>query len=428
MSDEKQNDLDAVREEHLKQVYELYQDKAKYFRKIFSGLCIFALAYLFIILIPYISIKVRSDEIPGQVQRLSEQIAQSGTRIEAYESAIIGYQEVRTKLENSPNDLRDFILGLDRSPQGSVPSFQQQSQSTQGGACDSFVDAERTTCLVNQEVERIFMECRDSLQQTIIVQLRSLDEEAAASIDIAELESGLDELQTVFEAKLDVKPDFWLTFTGKETFFAELRAEVDRFWQEKGSAIETQYAKLEKELAALEENRTNLETEYTQLKADEDRISKRFQEIEFPFGSLPIGLAESVAVFPILIAIGFGVVVSVLLETIRLRRVFQTLYQQKDSDKIILTDEQISLIAPLWIDPADPRQNRVVQLGVLSLPLLVFVVAGVLVSFIWTTSEGVNTILLDQWLFGGLYLVGLGIFIYAYWQLATQLRRYSVSA
>ena len=428
MSNEEQNDLDAVREEHLKRAYELYQDKAKYFGKIFSGLCIFALAYLFIILIPYISIKVRSDEIPGQLQRLSEQIVRSETRIEAYESAIIGYQEVRTKLENSPNDLRDFILGLDRSQQGSASSFQQQSQSTQGGACDSFTDTERITCLVNQEVQRIFIECRNSLQQNIIVQLRSLDEEAAASIDIAELESGLDQLQITFEAKLDVKPDFWLTFTGKETFFAELQAEVDRFWQEKGSAIEAQYAKLEEELAAFEEDRNDLETDYTQLKAEEVQISERFREIEFPFGSLPIGLAESVAVFPILIAIGFAVVVSALRETIHLRRVFHTLYQQKDPNKTILTDEQIILIAPLWIDPADPLQNKTVQFGILSLPLLVFVAAGVLVSFIWRTSDGTNTILLNQWLFGGLYLVSLGIFVFGYWQLVAQLRRYSVSA
>jgi hypothetical protein len=430
MSSNEQNDPDKVREEHLKQIFQLYQDKTKGFQKSFNILCFLALAFLFIILIPYISIKAKRAEIYVRLQDLSAEIAQLEPRSKLINSAIGGYNEVHKKLQNGPQDLRQFIISLEQQAQSTESPIQQSTQQTirRLGPCESLAGKERLNCLVTKEVERLFAELQKSISQNFLGPLETLDAKMAASINLDALEAGLDALQVTFKNKLASAPNFWETFSGKGEFFLELNGEVDRFWLESGSVIEKQYKKLEEDLTNLQKDKMAFEQQQTKLQAEETQIAERLSKIEFPLGKLPIGLIESVAVFPLLIAIGFAISVSGLVETLRLRKAFQILYQQKDPGRTILTDEQISLITPLWIDPLSPVQNRIVRFAVLSIPFVVFFVAAAVILYSWTIPDPVTTAnMFNDWMYGGLYILSLGVFVYSYWQLIIQLRQYTRS-
>jgi predicted nucleic acid-binding Zn-ribbon protein len=434
MSSNEKDDLDKVREEHLKQIFQLYQDKSKGFQKSFNILCFLALAFLFIILIPYISIKAMRAEIYIRLQDLSAEIARLEPRSKLINSAIGGYNEVHKKLQNGPQDLRRFILSLEQQAQSTVSSVQSPIQHSiqqtirQTGPCELLAGKERLNCLVTQEVESLFAELQKSISQNFLGPLETLDAKTAASINLGALETGLNALQVTFKNKLASAPNFWETFSGKGEFFLELDGEVDRFWLESGSVIEKQYKKLQEDLTNLQKDKMAFEQQQTKLQAEETQIAERLSKIEFPLGKLPIGLIEAVAVFPLLIAIGFAISVSGLVETLRLRKAFQIFYQQKDPGRTILTDVQIALITPLFIDPTSPFQNRIVRFSVLSIPLVVFLVAAALILYSWTIPDTVTSAsMINDWMYGGLYILSLGGFVYSYWQLIIQLRQYTSS-
>ena len=169
MSSNEQNDLDKVREEHIKHIFQLYQDKSKGFQKSFNILCFLALAFLFIILIPYISIKAMRAEIYIRLQDLSAEIARLEPRSELINSAIGGYNEVHKKLQNGPQDLRRFILSLEQQAQSTVSSVQSPIQHSiqqtirQTGPCELLAGKERLNCLVTQKVESLFAELQKSI-------------------------------------------------------------------------------------------------------------------------------------------------------------------------------------------------------------------------------------------------------------------------
>lgn len=416
-----ENNLEQVRAEHARKIFELYQGKSKGFRNTFSVLFGFALIFLFVILMPYVSIKVKNAEISERLEVLSTEITQREQRITVYQKSQSGIEELQEQIANGPDRLRRFILAVEAeidSPQ----AFSVQ----QSGLCDVLPPEERLNCRIEEELQSQFAGYQSILNQNVVSPLQPLDDEALAVIDLMALEEGLATLQATFEEKLAENPDFWRTLAEKEAFFAELDEEVDRAWREYGSVIKDQNKKLEAELADLQARKAQSEQQQAQLQTQEKQIGERLEQIEFPFGKIPVGLNESVALFPVLLAIGFLVSASLLVETMRLRKAFHTLYQQKDPSRTILTDRQIALITPLWIDPANPEQNQSLQFAILFIPAVIFIVTCGLIFYSWTIPDpftGAGR--LNQWVHGGLYVLSLGVFIYGSQLIFRESRRYS---
>jgi hypothetical protein len=174
----------------------------------------------------------------------------------------------------------------------------------------------------------------------------------------------LGSLQIEFKRKLEENPSFWKTFNGKVGLSFKLDEEVNLFWEKYDSTIEGHSYKLKQELSKLEDMQEQNKNELGKLKSKEKDIAHRLNHIESPIGKLPIGLNESVLVLPIVLAIGFLVCALLFCDTIRLRKAFHNLLQREDPGGVILTDRQIALIAPLWIDPVNPEQNQAIQLSI----------------------------------------------------------------
>src|SRR5690606_13819034 len=103
----------------------------------------------------------------------------------------------------------------------------------------------------------------------------------------------------------------------------------------------------------LDETQKEVEAELATVAARLEDM-KGWQEIETPFGTLPIGLNELTLLFPVLMAAGFMLCSSLFVESLLLRREFHGLTRATDPEGVVLPDERIALIAPLWIDPLQP--------------------------------------------------------------------------
>jgi hypothetical protein len=305
--------------------------------------------------------------------------------------------------------------------QQALPTLPPPSQDP----CGALSGEAWVNCRVRQEVTRQFQEYREILRRDVVGTLQGLSGEAGDLVDRAALEGQIGDLQASFDRKLAGNPRFWRTFQGKQGFYVELDEGVGGFWSRYGSAIETHTGRLEQELNRLQAARTALEQQQARLEAQEEKVAERLSQIEFPLGKLPVGLSESVALFPALVAVGFGICASLLREAVRLRGVLHRLYQQKDPGQAILTDRQIALVAPLWIDPADPDQNRTWRLAALLSPLAVYAAACGLIVYAWTLPEGPGPGAgVSRWAYGGLYILSLIFFVHGYRKVVAELRGY----
>lgn len=124
----------------------------------------------------------------------------------------------------------------------------------------------------------------------------------------------------------------------------------------------------------LDETQKEVEAELATVAARLEDM-KGWQEIETPFGTLPIGLNELTLLFPVLMAAGFMLCSSLFVESLLLRREFHGLTRATDPEGVVLPDERIALIAPLWIDPLQPRGHRIYRASILALPVIAYLAA-----------------------------------------------------
>lgn len=414
--------IEKVREEHCTRVFERYENKSKNFRTLFIGLVGFALVFFFFILFPYVSIHGENYRITERLENLRAEIDQREERIDAYRKAQDGIQKLQKQILNGPSYLREFILSLTEESDRLRLSPIQRDQPLD--PCGSPGTEEWVDCKVQRKVQNQFLEYGQIFSQDVIPPLQNLEDEYTILIDSTALKHELDSLQAMFETKRAENPRFWKTFNEKAKFYKELVKELKRFWSKYD--FEGQRRKLEDELKNLRTSKDQLDEQEKQLAIQKDELADRLKQIEFPLGKLPVGLIESVLLFPVVLAIGFLLCTSLFCETTRLRRVFHNLYQKKDPSQTILTDRQVSLVAPLWIDPANPEQNQTVKFTILLTPFVVFVVAIGLIFYSWTIPNAFSSAgQLNRWVYGGLYVLSLGVFIYGCWQVITELRRYS---
>ncbi len=87
----------------------------------------------------------------------------------------------------------------------------------------------------------------------------------------------------------------------------------------------------------------------------------------------------------------------------------------RDSGQTLLTNDQISLLTHVWLDPENLRENKTLLYTLLFLPFLIFVISCILIFYSWTIPvllPGIDQ--LNWWLYTGLYILSLLVFIFCY--------------
>lgn len=131
------------------------------------------------------------------------------------------------------------------------------------------------------------------------------------------------------------------------------------------------------ELHGLEGQRKDTDEE---LKSVISRLEemKNLRDIQTPFGQLPVGLNDLVLLFPVLLAAGFVLMASLFSETLQLRQAYHQMCRFLDPEEEILDSNHVALVAPVWIDPLQPKPHQAYRSAILALPAVIFVAAIIL--------------------------------------------------
>lgn len=114
MQEGKDQNLEKILEEHTGKVYELYQNKSNSFQKTFRLLFSFALLFLFIIVIPFVSIKMISQKFDKRQIQLDQEISHRENLQKTYSNIKHGIDNLRKNLERGPDELILFIRELNQ--------------------------------------------------------------------------------------------------------------------------------------------------------------------------------------------------------------------------------------------------------------------------------------------------------------------------
>ena len=114
-----------------------------------------------------------------------------------------------------------------------------------------------------------------------------------------------------------------------------------------------------------------------------------WKSLETPFGELPIGLTNLLAILPIGLVIGYVICILSLDHAIRARERLHNLYFQYYTTEIKDYDKEITTLAPLWLDPVNKsRVKKIGQFLVLVIPIiLIFSLSVYLILNIWFILE-----------------------------------------
>jgi len=154
-----------------------------------------------------------------------------------------------------------------------------------------------------------------------------------------------------------------------------------------------------------------------------DRIAEitALQDIDTPFGPLPIGVNDLVMLFPVVLAAGFYLTMLLAAQVLELRQWYFRVVRRGAPD--FFTRRYVAMIAPVWVDPLRPFTERLRHCALLALPALLFVASiGLLIvnGLLW--GDFMDEVRLARWSYYAAYAVGALLFAASARRLAGQYR------
>jgi hypothetical protein len=169
-------------------------------------------------------------------------------------------------------------------------------------------------------------------------------------------------------------------------------------------------------LLDLADEKKRLQKTSDELLSQIDQIDIRFKKPVSPFQN--ILLTEIIPLYPMSLALGFLVSMSILRDVYQLRGALYQLYKKRYSESDMLVDEHIVVNAPLWIDPLKPTQNHIARFFVLVIPFLFFSITLIMLIYIWffiddTFNLFSHVTYFSRIMYGMVYTLSIAIFIYS---------------
>lgn len=385
---------------YVKRLQDLYDEKSNAFRKYFSILVVISLFVLFFMLIPFVYTQNVRNAVIADRDNTIQSINLTNTTISHYKNAKAAINLLDNRIKNGPSIIEQFIAAREEvMTESTQPTNVTRSQSAvqspiaplkdeQGFKnCNNFPKAteERIQCEINTQVQFIFNEY-DALVYRAIKELREIDNSSQRVIDLHGLDQGANNLTRQFNRTLSENPKFWKTYEEKGTFFLQIDEQVQKFWTTYGSEVDKQIQSLGNNLRKFLHYENDLKIKISQLNQTQSEIKERLQDFESPIGKLSIGFDDLITFFPAGLLASSLLVISILVDTIIIRRRYFKAYPVEDYDPKLNT-EDVTLIASLWLDPQDKKQNKKIRWLVLFLPSVIFFVSVFLIVFSWSLTD-----------------------------------------
>jgi CII-binding regulator of phage lambda lysogenization HflD len=198
---------------------------------------------------------------------------------------------------------------------------------------------------------------------------------------------------------------------------------------------------LNNELSNLESNKTNFENDLNReknitlpelekreksLASQREHLTAQWENIQSPVGEIPTAFRDLVAVFPFSLSLGFFIYVYFFSKTLAIRTFLHYLKKKNSSFKDSEIDREIALTSPLWVDPINSEQNKVLSFLILIIPLVIFVASTAMILYSWNVEES-DPVISETYriIYYIINTLGLGFFAYGYWRIINELRHYS---
>jgi hypothetical protein len=416
--------------EQMSVVYELFERKAKGFRRALQWVVGLSLIFFVFVFYPYVSLRGDRYRIDKNLAELTSNISESATKKRENLNAEKLLFNLKTQVGNEARfpmaELQKEMNEHDRLIEElrRALSNDSEAQAWASGRVERPVFSngfyEKHPDLIYAKGDSCFWLAGDLWRRCRVAQqVGSVHDNAVSTMSSRELSPDqialLDPLRIDLD-KLSKSFDGWLAGRlpdwkeGRKSESGSLAGELGEFWGDYLTLLEKRSHALEEERKAISNTQRQLEEEQEKLvnrKADVNaKLNEvsRFQRISTPLGELPIGLDELILIFPALLASGFLLCAAILIEMIQLRRVFWDLCRRKDAAQEVLSDRYVTLVAPLWLDPAEPKLRRTAKFAAFALPFWVFVIAIALLFY--------NRLLLDNFPESARLSIGIYLIIY----------------
>jgi hypothetical protein len=344
------------------------------------------------------------------------------------------------------NETRQITYALNTSYYEEPSSFIFQ-------VCSSYLNSSViwANCNLNQKIHNQIEQFNNTLIQNISSPLKSIGTTLISAKDISNLQHSFVDLArgsyslspTIFPIKNNTNKIFDYN---QDNLLNNLYSMVDTFRKIFNKEIGNANLNLENQIKSLQKQQ---QTEIKHLNTnmiiqiqnknktiiDKDKIENRLNQTQLPFGKLPISLDESIAVFPIVLGIGFIFSSAYFTNSIKLRKEIHQLYiiKYKDLEKKTI-NKKISLIFPLWLDPTKSKVDILLKFIIFIIPAIIFIISiYYILDYILFghDNEIIRSLFYydsfnNSWFFLILYLFCIALFIYGISNTLIELRRYKI--
>jgi len=441
-----ENDFFKLLEEQLRMLCRLYKTKIRQFKLVFSLLIAFSSFFFFIILLPYISVHMEKERISEQQSETLRNINQLNNKINQVNSGISLVRQsndifkiLHNQIVHGPEDLRVFAVNLwvpDSSQTGQQESAHTGFQSCSTMAAETY---EWLDCNVRAKVLTQLDGYKQLVYQNITVPVIMVGNELLEDGERIALKEELNYIQQSLVEKLENQKEemkkypqiFTLTMSGNTEVNVILNDTFLQSWNEFEQIIEPHNNRLKIILSDIQSNLgkkhdivSGLQSEKKRLQEMENELLNQRGQINARY-TVPVFLPQSffliemISLYPMSLALGFLVSISILRDIYKLRRALHQLYKKRYPKSDVLAKEYIVINAPLWIDPLIPTQNRLARFFILIIPFLFFLVTLVMVLYIWFfTHDTLNVIsyttYFNRIVYGILYILSTALFSYSF--------------
>jgi hypothetical protein len=434
-------------EEQIRRIFLSYSSKLKMFKVIFSLLIVLGSFFFFTTFLPYIYTHIEKESISKQQSDTLYEINQLDNKIKQVKNGIyiLGepsniFKALHDQIIRGPEDLRAFAVNLWLLNSSQTGPQDIVDRGFQNCSTMRTVTYEWLDCNVRTKIPSQLDGYKQILYQNITVPVLMVGEELLESKDRLALKEELDDIQQSLVDKwnnqkkeMKIYPQiFTLTMSGN----AEVNVIFDeRFldsWNEYEQIIGNQNNRLkdllskiqsnlgkkgEDLLLDLEDEKKRLQKTSDELLSQIDQIDIRFKKPVSPFQN--ILLKEIIPLYPMSLALGFLVSMSILRDVYQLRGALYQLYKKRYSESDMLVDEHIVVNAPLWIDPLKRTQNHIARFFVLVIPFLFFSITLIMLIYIWFFIDDTFNLFSDvtyfsRIIYGILYTLSIAIFTYSF--------------
>jgi hypothetical protein len=111
----------------------------------------------------------------------------------------------------------------------------------------------------------------------------------------------------------------------------------------------------------------------------ENTLRETLKGYQSPIGTIPIGIDEAVALFPLALLFGFLLSVRSLKELIKLRKEAHGVGAFKP--------DKVALVAPLWVDPLSTPRIQWMQIAIFLLPFFISAVSVGIIIYMWSFEQ-----------------------------------------